>query len=139
MILAQYRVELRRLFHRRALEVLVVLAVCALTVVGVSMFLSTGPEQRPVYFEDTGGGFAYVAQTFCPSTLVTSGAAQQASVPLETGTDCPRTTSNAVPRSIGNFGNPDPCSPWNGSIAYFSVGLLLVLWVLAASLAACSP
>ena len=125
MIAQQFGVELRRILHRRVLKAFLVTGLVVLVVVGVSTYLTTGAEDR--YFEnydDT--GFETVERTFCPSSLVTTF--------QDYSFQCPESTPTVIPGETSFEGAPAPYSPWNGSIAMFTVAMLLVVWILVARL-----
>lgn len=126
MIVDQYRVEVRRLVHRRVLAGFLGIGAVVLVVVGISLFATTGSEPRyGSTFEDV-DGVVVVERTFCPSSLVTSGSPFQY--------DCPPTTPTEIRRSTDYDGLPQGYFPWNGGIALFSSASLLLLWMLVGSL-----
>lgn len=135
----QYLVELRRLLHRRILFVFGVFSVVVLVIVGLSVWASTGPEERYYeYYDDQ--GYETTDPTYCPASLVTSHREEVEVNTAELGdtyyydAPCPETSPMLISERTGFGGYPDPYFPWNGSIAYFTVGALVVLWLLAASM-----
>lgn len=133
----QFLVELRRLAHRRILLVFAIFSVAVLVVVGLSIWASTGPEVR--YYEQYDDqGYQTTEPTYCPTSLVTShreeiaGDAQSDWSYYEAS--CPETSPTLIAERSGFGGNPDLYFPWDGSIAYFTVGYLVVLWLMAASM-----
>lgn len=136
----QYRVELRRLLHRQLLFVLAIFSVIVLFVVGLSIWASTGPEERYVFNQGTAGApqesFEVAESTFCPSALVTSKrvAVQVLDDVAYSSAGCPESTPSEVPGTATYAEVQDPYHPWNGSIGYFTIGALALLWLLAASL-----
>ncbi|MFV0316549.1 MAG: hypothetical protein ACK5O2_06255, partial [Microthrixaceae bacterium] len=145
-MIEQFKVEVRRLLHRRVLVAFGVFALFALVVVGLSVFYSSGPEEQFSYTEEysvSGApgaevepGFTteVVPATFCPSSLVTSHRGADGRDDIFNYDDaCPESTPSSIPEVDGDIGFPSLFHPWNGSIAYFSVGAMLALWVLAAS------
>lgn len=135
----QYLVELRRLVHRRILLVFGIFSVLVLVVVGLSIWAATGPEVR--YYEHYDDqGFETTDPTYCPTSLVTS---YREEVRMDAGggdsyyyhdAPCPETSPTLIPEQTAVGGYPDLYSPWDGSIAYFTIGALVLLWLLAASM-----
>jgi ABC-type transport system involved in multi-copper enzyme maturation permease subunit len=126
VIAQQFRAEFRRLVHRGVLKVFLVTSAVVLVVVGVSTYVATGSEDR--YYEHyDDSGYETVERTFCPSSLVTASLEELAY-------DCPESTPTAIPRQTVFDDAPSAYSPWNGSMAMFTIAFALVLWVLVASL-----
>ncbi len=145
-MITQYRVELRRLLHRRILFVFAIVAVIALFLVGLGIWSSSGPEEHygsgiSTYDPNTG---EYVQdpqvetlnRTFCPTGLVTSAReVPEATADFFYGSGrCFAVTPSNIEHSPATWqGVPSLYEPWNGSIAYFTIAMLVVLWIIAAT------